>query len=148
MKVLCNFFKDSNIESPNLIQYRINNFYILVCRVLILLGIFFSPISMFHIEWMPSYISVFLSYIDKLSMYPLLLFSLLWLIKNIREKRIKLYIPLGIFFIVYFIINIVIVIHGDMIFPYYNIADYSKLSGGDAIAFRFISSMNGSLTEL
>lgn len=141
MKVLCNFFKDIYIESATLIQDRTNNYYILVCRVLILLGIFFSPISMFHIEWVPSYISVFLSYIDKLSMYPLLLFSLLWLIKNIGEKRIKLYIPLGIFFIVYFVINIVIVIHGDMIFPYYNIADYSKLSGGDAIAFRFISSI-------
>ena len=140
MKVLCNYINNINSISV-LAQRRTDNTFEHICHILIILGIFFSPFSMIHIEWIPSYISVFLSYVDKLSMYPLLLFSMLWLFRNIKYKRIKLYIPLMIFFVIYFVVSLIVVIHGDMVFPYYDMADYSKLTGGDAVAFQFISSL-------
>ena len=111
------------------------------CRMLIIIGIAFTPFAALQVGWIPAPIKVFLNYEGHLSMYPLLLFSIIWIVHTIKEHRIREYIPLGIFFIVYFIANMAVTIHGNLIFPYYDIADFSRLEGSERMAFQVISTL-------
>ena len=112
-----------------------------LCRTLIVIGIAFTPFASLKVSWIPSPIKALLNYENCLSMYPLLLFSIIWMVHTIREHRIREYIPLGVFFIVYFIANMAVTIHGNLIFPYYDIADFSRLKGSEKIAFQVISTL-------
>ena len=112
-----------------------------LCRTLIVIGVAFTPFATLHGGWIPAPIKVLLNYEGYLSMYPLLLFSIIWMVHTIRKHRIREYIPLGIFFIVYFIANMAVTIHGNLIFPYYDIADFSKLEGSERMAFQVISTL-------
>ena len=112
-----------------------------ICRMLIIIGVAFTPFATLQVGWIPAPIKVFLNYEGYLSMYPMLLFSIIWMIHTIREHRIREYIPLGVFFIVYFIANMTVTIHGNLIFPYYDIADFSRLEGSERMAFQVISTL-------
>lgn len=112
-----------------------------LCRTLIIMGVAFTPFTTLQVGWMPSPVKALLNYEEYLSMYPLLVFSIIWLVHTVREHRTRECIPLGIFFIVYFIANMAVVIHGNLIFPYYDIADFSKLEGAERMAFQVISTL-------
>lgn len=111
------------------------------CRMLIIIGVAFTPFATLQVGWIPTPVKALLNYEEYLSIYPLLLFSIIWMVRTIREHRIREYIPLGIFFIVYFIANMAVTIHGKLIFPYYDIADFSRLEGSERIAFQVISTL-------
>lgn len=111
------------------------------CRMLIIIGVAFTPFATLQVGWIPTPVKALLNYEEYLSMYPLLLFSIIWMVHTIREHRIREYIPLGVFFIVYFIANMAVTIHGNLIFPYYDIADFSKLEGSERMAFQVISTL-------
>ena len=100
-----------------------------ICRMLIIIGVVFTPFATLQVGWIPTTVKALLNYEEYLSMYPLLLFSIIWMVHTIRAHRIREYIPLGVFFIVYFIANMAVTIHGNLIFPYYDIADFAKLEG-------------------
>ena len=112
-----------------------------ICRMLIIIGVAFTPFATLQVGWIPAPIKVFLNYDGYLSMYPLLLSSIIWMVHTIREHRIREYIPLGVFFIVYFIVNMAVTIHGNLIFPYYDIVDFSRLEGSERMAFQVISTL-------
>ena len=112
-----------------------------ICGILIVIGIAFTPFASLQVSWIPTPIKALLNYGNCLSMYPLLLFSIIWMAHTIREHRIRAYIPLGVFFIVYFIANMAVTIHGNLIFPYYDIADFSRLEGSERMAFQAISTL-------
>lgn len=112
-----------------------------ICRILIVIGVAFSPFASLQVSWIPTPIKALLNYENCLSMYPLLLFSIIWMVHTIREHRTKEYIPLGMFFIVYFIANMAVTIHGNLIFPYYDIVDFSQLEGSERMAFQVISTL-------
>ena len=109
--------------------------------MLIIIGVAFTPFATLQVGWIPTPVKALLNYEEYLSMYPLLLFSIIWMVHTIREHRIREYIPLGVFFIVYFIANMAVTIHGNLIFPYYVIADFSKLEGSERMAFQVISTL-------
>lgn len=111
------------------------------CRMLIIIGVAFTPFASLQVSWIPTPIKALLNYENCLSMYPLLLFSIIWMVHTIREHRIREYIPLGVFFIVYSIANMAVTIHGNLIFPYYDIADFSRLEGSERMAFQAISTL-------
>lgn len=111
------------------------------CRMLIIIGVAFTPFATLQVGWIPTTVKALLNYEDYLSMYPLLLFSIIWMVHTIRAHRIREYIPLGVFFIVYFIANMAVTIHGKLIFPYYDITNFSRLEGSERIAFQVISTL-------
>ena len=111
------------------------------CVWLFTIGVALTPFMSMNMDWIPTPIKMFINYESCLSMYPLLLLGVIWFVVKARNRELKDYIPLAGFFIVYFITNIIIVIHGDLIYPYYHLADYSKLEGGDAVAYQVISSI-------
>lgn len=110
------------------------------CVWLFIIGVALTPFTAINMDWIPTPIKMFINYENYISMYPLLLIGIIWFAVKVKNKELKNYIPLAVFFLIYFIINIVIVIHGDIIYPYYQLADYSKLEGGDAVAYKVISS--------
>ena len=112
-----------------------------LCRTLIVIGIAFTPFAALKIVCLQIPIKMFLNYEEHLSMYPMLLFSIIWLIHTIKGHGIREYIPLGIFFIVYFIANMAVTIHGNLVFPFYDIVDFSKLEGAEKTAFQAISKL-------
>ena len=112
-----------------------------ICRMLIIIGVAFTPFATLQVGWIPTPVKALLNYEGYFSMYPLLLFSIIWIVHTIREHRIREYIPLGVFFIVYFIANMAVTIHGNLIFPYYDITDFSKLEGSERMAFQVISTL-------
>ena len=112
-----------------------------ICRILIVIGVAFTPFASLQVSWIPTPIKALLNYENCLSMYPLLLFSIIWMAHTIREHRIREYIPLGVFFIVYFIANMAVTIHGNLIFPFYDIVDFSRLEGSERLAFQVISTL-------
>ena len=112
-----------------------------ICRMLIIIGVVFTPFATLQVGWIPTTVKALLNYEEYLSMYPLLLFSIIWMVHTIRAHRIREYIPLGVFFIVYFIANMAVTIHGNLIFPYYDIADFAKLEGSERMAFQVISTL-------
>lgn len=118
-----------------------------ICRILFISAVAFTPLSSLQVDWIPSFIKMFLGYEDKLSMYPLLILSIIWFVWEARRKRLKDYVPILLFFAAYFLINIAVVIHGDLIFPYYEFAHYETLEGGDRIAYQVISALFGSLSN-
>lgn len=109
--------------------------------MLIIIGVAFTPFATLQVGWIPTTVKALLNYEEYLSMYPLLLFSIIWMVHTIREHRIREYIPLGVFFIVYFIANMAVTIHGNLIFPYYDIVDFSRLEGSERMAFQVISTL-------
>ena len=112
-----------------------------ICEWLIIVGVALTPFMSINMAWIPTPIKMFINYESCLSMYPLLLLGVIWFVVKARNRELKDYIPLAGFFIIYFITNIIIVIHGDITYPYYQLADYSKLEGGDAVAYQVISSI-------
>ena len=96
-----------------------------ICRILFISAVAFTPLSSLQVDWIPSFIKMFLGYEDKLSMYPLLILSIIWFVWEARRKRLKDYVPILLFFAAYFLINIAVVIHGDLIFPYYELIEYA-----------------------
>lgn len=112
-----------------------------ICRMLIIIGVAFTPFAALKIVCLQVPIKMFFNYEEHLSIYPMLLFSIIWLIHTIKGHGIREYIPLGIFFILYFIANMTVTIHGNLIFPYYDIADFSKLEGSERMAFQVISTL-------
>lgn len=118
-----------------------------ICRILFILAVAFTPFASLQVDWIPSFIKMFLGYEDKLSVYPLLILSILWFVWEARRKRLKNYVPILLFFAAYFSINIAVVIHGDLTFPYYEFANYETLEGGDRVAYQVISALFGSLSN-
>lgn len=118
-----------------------------ICRILFISAVAFTPLSSLQVDWIPSFIKMFLGYEDKLSMYPLLILSIIWFVWEARRKRLKDYVPILLFFAAYFLINIAVVIHGDLTFPYYEFANYETLEGGDRVAYQVISALFGSLSN-
>lgn len=112
-----------------------------ICRMLIIIGVAFTPFAALKIVCLQVPIKMFFNYEEHLSIYPMLLFSIIWLIHTIKGHGIREYIPLGIFFILYFIANMTVTIHGNLIFPYYDIADFSRLEGSERMAFQVISTL-------
>lgn len=117
------------------------------CRVLFISAVAFTPFASLQVDWIPSFIKMFLGYEDKLSMYPLFALSIIWFVWEAKRKRLKDYVPILLVFAAYFLINIAVVIHGDLIFPYYEFAHYETLEGGDRIAYQVISALFGSLSN-
>ena len=119
----------------------------LVYRLLIVIGVFFTPFASLQLDGMPSYLKMWFSYAEKLSLYPLLLFSIIWIITEIKSGHFEDYLPLLILYFVYFLVNIVIVAHGIAVFPDFSQIDYTSLSGGDKIAFNFVGILFPQLEE-
>lgn len=118
-----------------------------ICRFLFISAVAFTPFASLQVDWIPPFIKMFLGYEDKLSMYPLLILSIIWFVLEARRKSLKDYVPILLFFAAYFFINIAVVIHGDLTFPYYEFANYETLEGGDRVAYQVISTLFGSLTN-
>lgn len=112
-----------------------------LCRALIIIGIAFTPFTSIPSKYIPIFVKLFISYEGYLSVYPFLLFSILFLVLNIRKGNLITYKPLFIFFIFYFVINFLVCIHGLIIYPRYDILDYSKLAGADRIAYNVVYSL-------
>ena len=118
-----------------------------LCRVLIIIGIAFTPFISIPSKYIPTGVKFFISYESYLSVYPFLLFSLLFFVLNIKNGNLTSYKPLFVFYVFYFVINFLVCIHGLIIYPGYDALDYGKLAGADRIAFNVVSSLLQSVSS-
>ena len=111
-----------------------------ICLFFIVIGIVLLPFSDTKLgEHVPGILRIFLSYESSLSMYFFLAFIFSFFIIQIKNKNIKEYKPIFLFYLVYLAINTISYIHGLIISPYLKNADYTLLTGSNLVLFNIVS---------
>ena len=111
-----------------------------LCLFFLFIGIVLLPFSDTKLgEFVPGIIRILLSYESSLSMYFFLAFVVTFFIIQIKNKKIKEYKPIFLFYLVYLAINTISYIHGLIISPYLKNADYTLLTGSNLVLFNIVS---------
>lgn len=123
---------------------QLKNYYY---RFLLILGVALSIFATIKTDNFPLVIRGLLQYESMLSLYPLLLLSVCLFVEKIISGQIKQYKPLLVFFIFFYVVNLLIEIHGVAVFKYVKNADYNTLEGVNRIAYQICHKIFHSLDE-
>lgn len=90
---------------------------------------------------LPLIVKLIFSYETQLSVYPLVLVSFFYFFYKALHKSLSDYKYLLYFFIAYFIINFVIILHGILVFPYFEFTNGASLPNADMFVYSIGSSL-------
>ncbi len=119
-----------------------------ICFIFFFLGVLFLPFDDTKLgECLPSYLKIILHNEDAISMYFFLAFVIILFIEEVKQKRLKEYKPILIFFAIYLSLNIILYIHGLIVSPYLESADYSLLKGSNLFLFNITKTISPSISN-
>jgi len=119
----------------------------LLLRSLFVLSVFFIPFKLLADD-IPFLARAFFAHTSFYSIYPLILFSVIVLVRQIKRGGVCSYKWIAVFAAVYICLKFVIAIHGLIIFPYWGEVDMSVEDGLKAMLYKILYNHMGIPSDL